>query len=89
MKNYLKSLREDREIKQSELASVLKISVAQYSRIENNVSIMSVNQAIILADYFQVSLDELVGREVKMQINSSEYSVLLKAAKIIEGLKQK
>ncbi len=89
MKNYLKSLREDRDVKQSELASVLGVSSAQYSRIENNVSSMSLNQAIILADYFGVSLDELAGRESKLKINSSEYSILLKAAKIIENLKDK
>ena len=89
MKNYLKSIREDRDIKQQELATILKISTAQYSRLENNLCSMSIDQAIILADYFGVSLDELVGREVKLQVSSSEYNVLLHAAQIIQNMNKK
>lgn len=89
MKNYLKSIREDRDIKQQELAKILKISTAQYSRLENNLCSMSIDQAIILADYFGVSLDELVGREVKLQVSSSEYNVLLHAAQIIQNMNKK
>lgn len=89
MKNYLKSIREDRDIKQQELAKILKISTAQYSRLENNLCSMSIDQAIILADYFGISLDELVGREVKLQVSSSEYNVLLHAAQIIQNMNKK
>lgn len=89
MKNYLKAIREDHDVKQQELAKILGISTAQYSRIENNLSNMSINQAIILADYFGVSLDELVGRETKLQVSSSEYNVLLHAARIIENMNKK
>ena len=89
MKNYLKAIREDHDVKQQELAKILDISTAQYSRIENNLSNMSINQAIILADYFGVSLDELVGREVKLQVSSSEYNVLLHAAQIIQNMNKK
>lgn len=62
MKNYLKSLREDHDVKQLELANLLGVSASQYSRLENKVNTMSIDQAIILADYFDVSLDYLVGR---------------------------
>lgn len=58
----LKNLREKRKVKQLELANLLGISAAQYSRLENQLSILSIDQAIILADYFDVSLDYLVGR---------------------------
>lgn len=58
----LKNLREKRKVKQLELANLLGISATQYSRLENQLSILSIDQAIILADYFDVSLDYLVGR---------------------------
>lgn len=58
----LKNLREKKKVKQLELANLLGISAAQYSRLENQLSILSIDQAIILADYFDVSLDYLVGR---------------------------
>lgn len=82
MKNYLKALREDHDVKQLELANLLGISAAQYSRLENQLSTLSIDQAITLADYFNVSLDYLVGRaEPKdnyVLIRHDEYTQLVK-----------
>ncbi len=78
----LKNLREKRKVKQLELANLLGISAAQYSRLENQLSILSIDQAIILADYFNVSLDYLVGRaepkDKYVSIRCDEYNQLVK-----------
>ena len=58
----LKEIREDRDIKQSEIAKLLKISQAQYSRCEMGINLISIEKLNILADFYNVSIDYLVGR---------------------------
>lgn len=61
----IKELREQNRIQQEELAEYLCISQSTLSRIEKGLRMPSLQIAIRLADYFDVSLDELVGRERK------------------------
>lgn len=61
----IKELREQNRIQQEELAEYLSISQSTLSRIEKGLRMPSLQIAIRLADYFDVSLDELVGRERK------------------------
>jgi len=58
----LKALRLAKNLKQSEIAALLGVSVAQVSDIERNRRSTSIDKLIALADYFDVSLDYLVGR---------------------------
>ena len=47
---------------QTDIAKGSNLSLRQYQRIENNESEPKLTALIALADYFQVSLDYLVGR---------------------------
>lgn len=47
---------------QTEIAKGSNLSLRQYQRIENNESEPKLTALIALADYFDVSLDYLVGR---------------------------
>lgn len=58
----LKILRKEKEIGQGELAKVLNVSLKTVSHWETGYTEPSVLQLIRLADYFQISIDELVGR---------------------------
>ena len=65
MKNFsenLKKLRNSKKIMQSTLAEYCKVSVRQIIRYEQGVSEPTLSVLISLADFFNVSLDELVGR---------------------------
>ena len=58
----LRDLREDRDLKQKELAELLKVHQTTYSDYELgrlNIPIASLH---ILADYYGVSMDYLLGR---------------------------
>lgn len=57
----LKDLREDHDLKQETVAKILGIQQTQYSRYERGVQMMGVDKYIILAKYYNVSLDYILG----------------------------
>lgn len=58
----IKELRQQEKKKVKEIANLLGISVQSYYSYENNQTIPNLNTLTILADYYNVSLDYLVGR---------------------------
>ncbi len=58
----LKDLREDRDIKQKELAELLNIKQNTYSQYENGKREIPVEMLWKLADFYEVSIDYLIGR---------------------------
>lgn len=57
----IRNLREDHDITQSELASYLYISQRTYSRYETGERNIPIEIFIKLAEYYNVSIDYLVG----------------------------
>ena len=61
-KDNLKFLRKTKNIGQAKLAQILNISTKTVSHWETGYTEPSIAQLIALADYFDTSIDELVGR---------------------------
>ena len=61
-KDNLKSLRKINQIGQEKLAQLLNISAKTISHWETGYTEPSILQLIQLADFFDVTIDELVGR---------------------------
>ncbi len=59
----LKELREEKKISQNKLSKELNINVMTYNGWENEKVEPNINTLCKLADYYQVSLDYLVGRD--------------------------
>ena len=62
---YLKKLREFRKRKnltQEEMSKILNLGSTTYKNYENKITEPSIDTLVKLADYFHISLDELVGR---------------------------
>ena len=59
----LKNLRKVKRVSQGELAEILHLSLKTISHWETGYTEPSITQLIALADFFDVSIDELVGRE--------------------------
>ena len=57
----LKKLREDAGKNQAEIASVLGTSQSYYAKYENGVRAIPFERMIVLAQYYNVSLDYLAG----------------------------
>lgn len=58
----LRDLKEDKDLKQSNIASIIKVSENQYGRYERGENDIPLEKALILANFYNVSLDYLAGR---------------------------
>lgn len=65
----LKSLRAEKNLKQSELAAIIGVRNTAISMMESSERGPSAEVLCALADYFNVSLDYLVGRTDNPEIN--------------------
>ena len=65
-------LRKQNNITQEELAAELGVTAAAVSKWENNYTLPDILMLCALADYFQVTTDELLGRNKK-----TKYAVIL------------
>lgn len=61
----LKTLRRERKITQENLAKVFHISQTSVSKYETGEAVPDLETIVRMADFFGVSLDEFVVREVK------------------------
>ena len=57
----LKDLREDKDLKQEEVANLLGISQTNYSKYELGKINIPINSLIVLADFYDTSIDYLLG----------------------------
>ena len=57
----IKDLREDRDLSQYEVAKAIKTTQQQYSKIEMGKSDISGSKLILLAQFYNVSTDYILG----------------------------
>ena len=57
----LKDLREDKDLKQEDIAKILNISQTNYSKYELGKINIPINSLIILAIFYNTSIDYLLG----------------------------
>ncbi len=57
----LRDIREDSNLKQSDMAQILKTTQSNYSRWENGTEFIPLKKLTILCNYFNVSMDYIVG----------------------------
>lgn len=62
--SILKEHRQNAKLSQSELARITDIKQQNISRWESGIHIPNIIDCIKLADFYGISLDELVGRKV-------------------------
>ena len=65
----IRDLREDRDMNQTQVAKLLFISQTGYSRYERGFQTIPVEYLLILADFYDVSVDYILGRTNKKQTN--------------------
>ena len=66
----LKGIREDRDLKQKEVAQVLHVSQNTYSQYETGVISLTAEVLIKLADFYGVSVDYILGRTDNRKMNT-------------------
>ena len=65
----LKELRSERGLKQREMAELCGLKLRGYQQYEYNETYPTVPGLLFLADYFNVSLDYLMGRADRREVN--------------------
>ena len=69
MNKILKQLRKERKMTQLELSEKTGIDQAVISKFESGERIPTTEKLIILADFYEVSVDYMIGRTGKREIN--------------------
>lgn len=65
----LRNIREDNDLKQKDLASILNVSQNTYSQYETGVIALTAEVLLKLADYYDVSVDYLLDRTNNPNVN--------------------
>ncbi len=65
----IKNLREDSDMTQTDLAEILKTSVRSYCHYEKGTRKIPLDILVSLADYYDVSVDYLLGRTNNKKMN--------------------
>lgn len=71
MKEYweiIRELREDRDLKQSDIANILGTTQQVYSRYEKGINEMPIRHLKTLCQYYQVSADYILGFSLRTEI---------------------
>lgn len=58
----LRELREDHDLKQSDIAKIIDCATYTYQRYEYGILLIPIDKLIILADFYNVSTDYILGR---------------------------
>ena len=65
----IKDLREDNDLTQSQIAEIIMCNQSLYSKYERGEREIPLRLLITLSDFYNVSLDYIVGRTKKKEIN--------------------
>lgn len=65
--NRIRDLREDRDLSQAEIAKVIKTTQQQYSKIETGKADISGEKLKLLAKFYNVSVDYILGLTTESQ----------------------
>ena len=98
--NRLKQLRIKKNIKQQDLAKALNVTKQSVSNWENGKRLPNIEILILLADFYNCSLDYLVGRELKednlktintlvSDLGPSSYNEVISILNILKKTKEK
>lgn len=72
----LRGIREDRDIKQKDIAKILNVSQNTYSQYETGVISLTAEVLIKLSDYYNVSIDYLLDKAIQSGYNGFSSRIL-------------
>lgn len=73
--NYLKGLRKEKGITQSELAKEMGVTFQAVSRWEKADSIPDLDTLSNLADYYKVSIDDILQRKMEIDNENQDFTI--------------
>ncbi len=85
----LKTLRENLELSQTDMANIIKVDRSAYGQYEREYVIIPINHLITLCDYFKVSVDYIFNLSHKNNNNFDETSKEISGKRIKNWRKEK
>ena len=71
----LRDIRQDHDLTQAQVAEILHIGQSDYSKYERGINMMGIDKYMVLARYYNVSLDYLTGLSgTPRTLNGAPYS---------------
>lgn len=70
--NFLKELRKEKGITQAQLAETLNVSARTVSRWETGSNMPDISILVDIADYYDISIPEIINGERKSEIMNEE-----------------
>lgn len=70
---HLKNIREDNDLSQQEIAKILNVSRSTYSLWELGINIIPLSNLYKIANYFDTSIDYLLGKRRKKNTRSNNH----------------
>ena len=67
----IRDLREDKDLRQIDIAKILKTTKQGYGYYENGKRKLSIEDLITLADFYKVSTDYILGRTDNPEMNTT------------------
>ena len=88
MEYRLKDLRVDRDLSQQDVAKVLNMTRQNYARIENETVVLTFKDAITLANFYEIALEELISPDKRnndffLRISKNEMNILSRCGFIL------
>lgn len=78
MNSLLKSLRKAKGVSQQKVAEYLGVSTSAYGQYETGARSMNPDVLLKLSDYYNVSTDTILGRQVAKELNEEETAYITK-----------
>ena len=86
MDNNLKKIREDRDLTQKQISEILGIEQTNYSKYELGKNMMGIDKYMVLAKFYDVSIDYLCGlTNEPLTLNGSKTFTYKKANKTTDN----
>lgn len=90
----LRDLKEDADLTQKQVSEIIGVSIKHYGKYERGETDIPFEKAIILAEYYNVSLDYIAGKtniqnKLDLKISDEELSLIKKYAGLSERNKGK
>ncbi len=86
----IKQLRKERKLNQEDIGTILNVSKTQISDIEKGKRLTTIENLVILANYFNVSLDYLTGRidDPDMPSSNKVKNISTEEVELLEDFRQ-
>lgn len=87
----LKQLRKENKLKQEDLGNLINVTKTQISDIENGKKSTSIENLVVLAEYFNVSIDYLLGKSensnTTIDKNNNTYNLTENEIELLEDFR--